>query len=210
MRKNIPISRERGGTSLLGCPDPDDGTEHREASMAYSRGVVLVLVAALLGCGGGEQAGGEADVSSQGGAADTPQAVVGKTACDLVTQGEMAETTGIPVVKVTGRENPAYSSCSYEAEDWMKTSGIIYYPSLPPVSGSTALAEALRQDLERDQAPYTTPTAGQGLGDASASYSATDQTSHFLVVQKGGQRVVVSGPVREALSAVAQLALARM
>lgn len=175
-----------------------------------SVGVGMILVVALLGCGGGERAAERADAASQDATAGTRQTAAGKTACDLVTQEEMAEATGVPVVKVTSRENPAFSSCSYEAEDWMKTSGILYYPSLAPVSGSAALAETLQQDLERDQAPYTTPVAGQGLGDASASYSATDQTSHFLAVQQGSQRIVVSGPVREALADIAQLALGRM
>jgi hypothetical protein len=152
-----------------------------------------------------------------GGSAPPPQEDAGQpaaseatlTACDLLTQAEVEQATGIPVTAVTPKDGGVFSSCSYEADDWVKGSGVLYYPSLPPVAGSAGLADFLKQDLEKDQAPYTTPQPMDGLGDAAAAYQSTDGVQFYLVVQKGSQRLVVSGPNGEALSGLARLALSR-
>ena len=164
----------------------------------------LFLVASpLLGCGGSAPPPQE-----EGGPPAASAATL--TACDLLTKAEVEQATGIPVTAVTPRDGGVFSSCSYEADDWVKGSGVLFYPSLSPVTGSAALADFLRQDLEKDQAPYSTPEPLDGLGDAAATYQSDDGVQSYLVVQKGSQRIVVSGPKGEALSGLASLALSRI
>lgn len=130
------------------------------------------------------------------------------TACDFLSKEEFQAITGIAVVNVKSNDYGVYSSCSYEAEDWMNTSGVLYYPSVGTFANSAALADFLRQDLEKDEAPYKTPEPVEGLGDAAAYYVDEEGYMHFVAVQKGGERIVASAKSKDAAMKLAEKALA--
>lgn len=162
----------------------------------------ILLLLLLSSCGGeAQQTKPQAETASAG-----PQ----RGACDFLTKADVETITGIQVTNVTSRDRGTFVSCSYETEDWQNTMGVIYYPSLASVEDSAALADFLRQDLEKDQAPYKTPEPVEGLGDAAAYYVDEEGFMHFVAVQKGSQRIVVSAKSRDAAMKLAQKALQSM
>ena len=162
----------------------------------------ILLLLLLSSCGG--------EVPQTGTQDEAEPAGTQRGACDFLSKEEFQAITGIEVVNVRSNDYGAYSSCSYEAEDWMNTTGVLYYPSLSAVASSAALADFLRQDLEKDQAPYKTPEPVEGLGDAAACYVDEEGFMHFVAVQKGSQRIVVSAKSRDAAMRLAQKALQSM
>ena len=159
-----------------------------------------ILLLLLLCCCGGE--------APQTGTQDEAEpAVTQRGACDFLTKEDVETITGIQVTNVIARDRGGFTSCSYETEDWQNTMGVIYYPSLAVVEDSAALADFLRQDIEKDQAPYKTPEPVEGLADAAAYYADEDGYMHFIALQKGSERIVVSAKSKDAVMRLAQKAL---
>lgn len=155
-------------------------------------------------------------VSCQKGADDAPKGEVheekavkaARTACDLITRAEVEKATGITVNNVVLKDRSVFTSCSFEAENWEDTIGVIYYPGLKPAESSAALAADIKGDLERDQAPYGTPEPIEGIGDAAAYYVSHDGQLHTIVAQRGGDRVIIGAKSRAAVTEMVKAALA--
>ena len=162
----------------------------------------ILTIPLLSACGGEAPQAGSQDKAEPNDAQHT--------ACDFLSKEEFQTITGIAVANVKSNDYGAYSSCSYEAEDWMNTSGVLYYPSVSTVANSAALADFLRQDLEKDEAPYKTPEPVEGLGDSAAYYVDEEGYMHFVAVQKGGERIVVSAKSKNAAMNLAQEAMKSM
>jgi len=125
-------------------------------------------------------------------------AAAGSGACDLLTSAQVEAATGVKVVNVSEKDRGAFTTCSYEADSWEDTTGVILYPGSVVLGNSQALAEALRIDIERDEAPYQTPVPVNNLGEAAAYYPDTDGLMHFVVIEKAGARIIVSASSKEA------------
>lgn len=119
-------------------------------------------------------------------------------ACDLLTTAQVEAATGVKVVNVSEKDRGTFTTCSYEADSWEDTTGVILYPGSVILGNSQALAEALRIDIERDEAPYQTPVPVNDLGEAAAYYPDSDGLMHFVVIEKAGARIVVSANSKEA------------
>ena len=130
-----------------------------------------------------------------------------RSACDLLSKVDVEKITGFVVTNVVLRDRNIFSSCSYEADNWENTTGVIFYPDLNPPASSAALAEDIRKDLEKDQAPYKIPEPVNGIADAAAYYTDNDEFMHFMVAQNGRERIVVSAKSKAAVTELVKIAL---
>jgi len=133
-------------------------------------------------------------------------------ACDLVSKQVVEEYSGLTISNVSSRDRGAFTSCTFETDDWQVNVGLIYYPGPGGDKDSDALAAELKQEIERDEAPYTEPTPLADLGNAAASYESVDGDFHSVVVLSSGGnasgRLVVSAPTQQAALDIARAALA--
>ena len=130
-----------------------------------------------------------------------------RSACDFLTKEEVEKITKIPVLKVVSLDRGVFTSCSFETDNWENTTGVIFYPSLDPVANSAVLADVIRKDLERDQAPYKTPEPVEGIADAAAYYTDNDAFMHFMVAQNGRERIIVSAKSLSSVNELVKIAL---
>ncbi|MDH3327666.1 MAG: hypothetical protein OEM01_00350 [Desulfobulbaceae bacterium] len=130
-----------------------------------------------------------------------------RNACDLMTKAEVEKISGVAIVNVVLRDRGTFTSCSFETDNWESTTGVIYYPGLKSVESSAALAEEIRKDIERDQAPFGIPEPVDGITDAAAYYASNDGYLHIIVAQKGGDRIIISAKSRTAATEMAKAAL---
>jgi len=174
----------------------------------FTMGVFFMLTFLLASCstGGQEEPAKNTTQSAPKQSAAKP-AQLQRSACDFLTKSDWEKITGIPVLNVVSRDQGVYSSCSYETGNWEDTTGVIFYPDLNQPASSAALAEDIRKDLEKDQAPYKTPEPVEGIADAAAYYTDNDGFMHFIVAQNGRERIVVSAKSKTAATELIKTAL---
>ena len=130
-----------------------------------------------------------------------------RSACDFFTKEDVEKITGIAVINVVLQDRDVFTSCSYETDNWENTTGVIFYPGLKTPASSPSLAEELRRDIERDQAPYKTPEPVEGIADVAAYYTDNDELMHFMVLHQGSDgRIIISANTREAVTELAKMA----
>jgi len=133
-------------------------------------------------------------------------------ACDLVTKEVVEKYSGLKIINVRSKDRGAFTSCTYETDDWQISVGIIYFPGGKLGKNSDKLAEELQKEFERDGAPYKEPKPLADLGDAAVYYEAVDGGFHSIVVLSSSGnvtgRLVVSAPTHKAAFDIARAALA--
>jgi len=132
-----------------------------------------------------------------------------RPACALLDTAEVAAALGVPVVNVREQNRATFSSCSFETDNWQLTAGLIYHPNLPSTTAE-ALAVEFRADLERDAVPYADFAIEESLGVPAVYYRAPEDDFHSLVAQSGGDRLIFTGPSRDAVLALSAAALAHL
>lgn len=126
--------------------------------------------------------------------------------CSLLEADTVAEAIGIPVVNVVERVGSRFGSCSFETDDWTQTFGLIFFPGLAATS-EEALAAEIRTDLDRDGVEYAELTVEAGLGVPAVYYRSPEGDAHTVVLQAGGDRIILTGSNRAAVLSLAQSAL---
>jgi len=132
-----------------------------------------------------------------------------RPACELLDVAEVAAVLGVPVVNVREQNRATFSSCSFETDDWQLTAALIYHPNLAATTAES-LADELRTDLERDAVPFTGFTIETVLAVPAVYYRSPEDDFHSLVAQSGSNRVIVTGPRREVVLALASAAITRL
>jgi len=130
-----------------------------------------------------------------------------RNACDLLSKEQVEQATGLVINNVAFRDHGVFTTCSFETEDWQETIGLIYFPGLGTPANAASLAEQVKQDLEKDQVPYTNLEADSGIGDAAVFYQTDDGKLYTVVAHRGGHRVIISARTRAAASTMAGAAL---
>jgi len=137
-----------------------------------------------------------------------------RNACDLITKEVVGKSSGLSITNVTAKDGGAFTSCTYETDNWQVSVGLIYYPGNKTDTDSAALAAELQMEFERDQAPYEKPEPLDGLGDAAAYYQSVDGSYHVIVVLNSGKkasgRLVISAHTRSAVLALTKAVIADM
>lgn len=125
-----------------------------------------------------------------------------RSACTLLDPGQVSSAIGLPVVNVVERDRGAFTSCSFETDDWLQTVGLIHYPGLATTSAESLAAE-IRADLERDAVEFVDFAVEEGFGAPAIYYRSPEGDLHALVLQPGGDRLVITGGSRDAVLTLA-------
>ena len=129
------------------------------------------------------------------------------SACDLLTKEQVQQATGLTIINVVSRDRGAFTSCSFETDDWMRTIGLIYFPGLSLPSSAAALSEEVKADLERDEVEYAALETDESIGDAAVRYQVDDGLMHWVVAQRGNHRIIVNAGSDQSVTALARLAI---
>jgi len=138
----------------------------------------------------------------------TAQSIAGApSACDLITKEMVEQSSGLTITHVSARDRGAFTSCTFETNNWQVSVGIIYFPGGKIDKDSSALAAELQQEFQRDNAPYTVPEPLPGVGEAAAYYKSAEDDFHAIVMLNGtgkaAGRLIVSAHTRDTVLAVA-------
>lgn len=139
--------------------------------------------------------------------AKTTSAVTQSKACDLLGKELVEQATGLAINNVVLKDHGVFSTCNFETDRWEDTIGLIYFPGLGTPASATSLAEQIRQDLEKDQVPYSNLEEDSGIGDAAVCYQTDEGKLYTVVAHRGGHRVIISARSRAAASTMASAAL---
>ena len=132
-------------------------------------------------------------------------------ACELITKNIVEQSSGLKITNVTAKDRGAFTSCTFETDNWQVNVGLIFYPGGKADMDSAALAKELQKEFDRDQAPYKKPEPLADLGDAAAYYQSADGDYHAIVLLNSNGhargRLIVSAHTRDATLAVANAVL---
>ncbi len=129
-----------------------------------------------------------------------------KGACALLDPQEVSTAIGLPVMNVVERDRGSFTSCSFETDDWMQTAGLIHFPELGATTAEKLAAE-IRADMDRDGVEYADFGIEAGFDVPAVYYRSPEGDRHTVVVQAGGNRLIISAGTRDAVFSLAQTAV---